>query len=309
VRILIVGFGSIGERHYNILKKFNKVSKINVVSRYSKNDNVLCGELSELSNEQLNYYDLFIVSSETSLHEEQFKFIDSKVTGKVILVEKPLAVHVCDYLPQNKVLVAYNLRFHPVVKKLRELMNGETILSFSVAAGQYLPTWRVGRKYEDSYSCYLSRGGGVLRDLSHEIDYTQYLCGELSLHSAMASSRSHLKIAADDLCTILATNCQGAHIQIQMDYLSFRPKREIEVQTDNMTISANLITNKIEVFYPDKDPEFIDLGLCSRDQTYIEMHENMAEFGGTALTSYNDANSVMKLIDVITENFMDQSWV
>ena len=187
-------------------------------------------------------------------------------------------------------------------------MAGEKLLAFSVSAGQYLPKWRPGQDYKTSYSSDLTRGGGVLRDLSHEIDYTFYLCGELKLRSAMASSHSHLELKSDDICTILATNNQGAHIQIQMDYLSFRPKREIEIQTDNMTISANLISNEIRVYYAERKMDKFIFGDLMRDFTYQAMHADVLGNSGEHVTNFTEANQIMLLIDKITNNFMDKSW-
>jgi CMP-N,N'-diacetyllegionaminic acid synthase len=306
VKILLIGFGSIGSRHYKLLNKNLKVKKIDIVS--GSKPGALFTHLTELNSAELANYDLFFICSETSLHEKQLQYIDKKVVNKVILIEKPLFSEKSCYVATNRVLVAYNLRFHPVIQKLKHILKGKKLLAFSVSAGQYLPTWRPEQDYKISYSSELTRGGGVLRDLSHEIDYTFYLCGQLKLQSAMASSHSHLQIKSDDLCTILATNYQCAHVQIQMDYLSFRPKREIEIQTDDMTISANLISNEIIVYYDDgKVDEFIFEDLM-RDFTYQAMHADVIENSGGCVTNFTEANQIVLLIDNITEHFMDKSW-
>ena len=306
MNILLIGFGSIGARHYELLNSQSEVTRVDIVSR-SKND-ALYSILAELDATALALYDLFFICSETCFHEEQLRYLDSNVSDKIILVEKPLYAKASKYSPNNKILVTYNLRFHPVIQKLKHILRGKKLLTFSVSAGQYLPTWRPDQDYKTSYSSDLTRGGGVLRDLSHEIDYTFYLCGQLKLQSAMASSHSHLQLKSDDICTILATNHQDTHIQIQMDYLSFRPKREIDIQTDDMTISANLISNEIRVYYADdKMDEFI-FGDLMRDFTYQAMHADVIRNSGEHVTNFTEANQIMLLIDNITDHFMDKSW-
>ena len=307
MNILLIGFGSIGSRHYTLLSENPRVKTIDIVSKSKVG--ALCGSLTELNDTELSRYDLFFICSETSLHEHQLQYIDQRVINKVILVEKPLYSEQSNYKATNKVLVTYNLRFHPVIQKLKLILEREKLLSFSVSSGQYLPTWRPSQDYKLSYSSDINRGGGVLRDLSHEIDYTFYLCGEIKLQSAMASSHSHLQLKSDDICTILATNDHNAHIQIQMDYLSFRPKREIEIQTDKITVSANLISNEISVYYSDGKKEEFIFGELNRNFTYLAMHGDILDNSGANVTSFIEANQIMQLINNITDNFMDKSWI
>ena len=309
IKILIIGYGSIGQRHFSLLKQRSDVECVHYVSQYTEGEGRISTSLKLLSDSELSLYDVFFICSETIQHEEQLLFIDNKVTDKIILVEKPLFSKASQYIVKNKVLVTYNLRFHPVIQKIKVLLKGERLLSYSAAAGQYLPSWRPSQDYKLSYSSELTRGGGVLRDLSHEIDYTIYLCGEIKLRSALASGHSHLQLNSDDTCTILATNNHNAHIQVHMDYLSYRPKREIEIQTDNMTISASLIDNEINVYYPSgKTVNFVfkELG---RDFTYKAMYVDILQNSYHTCTTYIEANRTMQLIDNITSNYMDKSWL
>lgn len=309
MKILLIGYGSIGKRHYELLKNNDKVSMIDVVTRYgdvpgNSFPNIYCIDPVVLSQ-----YALFFICSETSLHEEQLRYIDENVANKIILVEKPLANRVLNFTPQNSIYVTYNLRFHPVIVKLKLLLENEKILSFSTKSGQYLPTWRPHQDYRDSYSADLSRGGGVLRDLSHEVDYTQWLCGELTVKSALSSSNSHLSLDSDDLCTILANNKADAHIYIQMDYLSYRPKREIEIQTDNYTITACLIMNIIKVYDRNGFFDSFEYGQLDRNYTYSALHKSVLTNQYHLLTSFNESNNVMKLIEDVTDNYMDKKWL
>ncbi|MGF1758899.1 hypothetical protein L4D76_13355 [Photobacterium sagamiensis] len=309
MKVLLVGYGSIGKRHFELLKGNKNVADVDVVTRYGNVAGRSFSDLYSIKHDVLSQYSLFLLCSETSLHEEQLRYIDAHVKNKIVLVEKPLANRALNFIPNNKVHVTYNLRFHPVIRKLKLLLEDEQVLSFSVQAGQYLPTWRPGQDYKKSYSADLSRGGGVLRDLSHEIDYTQWLCGRLNLVSAMAGSCSHLGLSSDDICTILATNKWGTHIQIKMDYLSHRPKREIEIQTDRYTISACLVNNDIKIYDCNGLVEVVECGKLDRNFTYLAMHNTVLENKLHMLTSFDDSNHVMGLIENITDNYMDKKWL
>ena len=50
-----------------------------------------------------------------------------------------------------------------------------------VYAGQCLPTWRPESDYKNTYSAKSEKGGGVLRDLSHEIDLCLSLVGLIKI--------------------------------------------------------------------------------------------------------------------------------
>ena len=105
------------------------------------------------------------------------------------MIEKPLADRLegTDALAteardqHRKVQIAYNLRFHPGLLKLRDLIQtGELGRVFWVRAeaGQYLPDWRPSQDYRQSYTARRDLGGGILLDGSHEIDYLMWLLGK-----------------------------------------------------------------------------------------------------------------------------------
>jgi predicted dehydrogenase len=309
MRILLIGFGSIGRRHHEQLSINPLVERIDVVTKHGNINERTYNDLYSIDFIELKEYSIFIICSETYLHESQLKYIDSNVENKMILVEKPLSNNELKFSPKNTIFISYNLRFHPLIQKLKSLLVDEDILSYSVRSGQYLPSWRPDQDYRNSYSSDLMRGGGVLRDLSHEIDYTMWLCGNIKLVSAISSSSSQLKIKSDDICTILATNFSGTHIQIQMDYLSFRPKREIEIQTNDYTISACMIRNTIQMYDKNGMCKTIKLAQIDRNYTYAAVHNELLHKETNILTSFSEANDTMKIIDLVTDNYMEKKWL
>jgi len=53
------------------------------------------------------------------------------------------------------VQIGYNMRFHPGLQILKELIDSEKlgrVLWLNVEVGQYLPDWRPWQHYRESYS-------------------------------------------------------------------------------------------------------------------------------------------------------------
>jgi len=63
--------------------------------------------------------------------------------------------------------VAYNLRFHPVIERLKKIVGEKgKPLSFRAVCKSYLPNWRPGQDYSKSYSARKELGGGVVLELA-----------------------------------------------------------------------------------------------------------------------------------------------
>ena len=65
------------------------------------------------------------------------------------------------------------MHYHPVLKRARFIESGTLgrILSVRAEGGFYLPFWHPWEDYRDFYMSWKTGGGGVLLDISHEIDY------------------------------------------------------------------------------------------------------------------------------------------
>lgn len=296
MKVLVIGYGSIGRRHDEVLSSLNYT--VDIVSSQKIIDNkIVYQNLEEIKN--LNNYDYFVIASSTNKHYKQLKYIESKVSNKIIFCEKPL-FETYRYLEikKNIVYIGYVLRFHPLLKKLKQLLKDDKIISINVNCGQYLPTWREGRDYQNSYSSKKAEGGGVLLDLSHEIDYTQWLCGTIEDIKSYQVKISDLKIDSDDLTTFIAKTEDDTIVNISIDYISKITYRKIIIHTFNYTYSLDFIHNKL--IRKDKngiEKLFIYDNLNSM---FKDMHTSILKNNTTACT-YNEALKVMKTITKIQE--------
>lgn len=300
MNVLIIGFGSIAKRHYDILSSFDNIKKISVVSK----QDLECETFKDLSSiENIEQFDYFIVANETSFHYDTLCSILEQVKNKKILVEKPLfeKMYLIESLQNNDVYVAYNMRFHLIIQEIRKIINSEKITYANVKVGQYLPDWRPAVDYRTNYSASLEKGGGVLRDLSHELDYISWLFGKLSFKCTINSKISDLEISSDDIFTAIGY-ANNTIINVTMDYLNKDFIREIIFYSNTKTVNANLVQNTIQISYTDGKVEDHHFGDIDRNKSFMQMHYNILEENGLDVCSYDEGIKILKLIDGVKYN-------
>ncbi|PAQ13668.1 oxidoreductase [Bacillaceae bacterium SAOS 7] len=297
---LVIGYGSIGKRHYRILSELGqKVSvvskrKIEVPDAYS---NI---ELA-ISSEKPNY---IVVANETIEHEKVLRTIEeSGFTGK-ILVEKPLFFE----SPQStfnfsSLYVGYNLRFHPIIQFLHKKLRNKKIVSIQAYVGQYLPLWRPGADYTKSYSAYSAKGGGVLRDLSHELDFLQFLFGEWEDMVVRGGKWSDLKIDSEDHISLIYSTKMVPLVNLQMNYLDHINQRFIIVNTNSETYKADFMNKTVQI-----NDEIVFLE-SDRDYTYREQHIAILNGDKTHLCSYEEGMQIMNMIYMAEQSIKKKEWV
>lgn len=302
MQCLVIGYGSIGKRHASILK--NLGCQVSLVSS-QKITNFNCYENIETALEK-NDIKYVVIANATHLHYTTLiKLIDCHYQN-IVLVEKPLFSRI-EILPENKfskVLVGYNLRFHELMLNIKKMIQHENLITFSAYVGQYLPTWRKGTDYRNCYSAKKADGGGVLRDLSHELDYSIWLCGESFNVAAIGGHFSDLEIDSDDVYSIMM-QCQFCPIvNLQLNYLDRHIRREITINTQRNTIHLDLIQGILQVNGKVKKqcPDAII-------QSYIQQHQAVLKQDFSLCCDYSDGCSVIKLIESIENSANSRTWI
>tara|TARA_B100001059_G_C17839663_1_gene591205 strand:+ start:2811 stop:3734 length:924 start_codon:yes stop_codon:yes gene_type:complete len=299
--VLIIGYGSIGKRHAQILEKRKDISKIYVVTKQKLKNFITLKSISEVSSINPDY---IIIANNTSKHLATLKNIERLFSNKFVLIEKPLFHKYENFkIKNNKYFVGYNLRLHPIIKKIKQLINKKKIFLVNVRCESYLPLWRDNRSYSLSSSAKVDSGGGVLLDLSHELDYSMYLFGKIRVKSVFNSKISNLKINTDDILILLGTigdKKSNSLIDIKLSYFSKIPKREIFIYGDNFTINANLIDNSI-IYRTNSKSKKIKFDKMSLMKTYSDQHDFIIKKKFNNLCSYAEGMKVMKLIKEIKE--------
>ena len=229
-RVLIVGAGSIGARHARNAKALG-AGDLAIVDLDPQRREALACEIGGCAFESLATAlawrpEMAIICTPPVQHLEAARAcVDA---GCDLLIEKPLSASLdgIDDLAAaierrgTGAAVAYQLRFHPAVARLRALAHDGTIgrlLVIRAEFGQYLPDWRPARDYRDTYTAQAAQGGGILLDASHEVDYVRWIGGEIAGVFASAGQLSDLALDVEDTAALLLRMPGGVIGEVHVD--------------------------------------------------------------------------------------------
>lgn len=301
-KALVIGYGSIGMRHARILSHAGHHTAV-VSSRGDIDFHPRYQNLAQaVSSENPDYV---VVANTTAEHYRTLEELAAFGFHGAVLVEKPLfeSARSFDAGGFKDLFVAYNLRFHPLLIRLKRELASERVLSALAYVGKYLPEWRTQKNYRTSYSASRSAGGGVLRDLSHEIDYLLWMLGGWKKTAAVGGHFSHLEIDSDDTFGLLFSTERCPLVMLQMNYTDRIGRREIIINTDRKTFVLNLITGEYS------SGETRETVMVDRDYTYEEEHRAALSRDRRSLCSYDEAQEVLKLVEAAEKSSAQNEWV
>jgi len=168
------------------------------------------------------------------------------------------------------VLVGFNLRYHYLYNKIKEILASNKlgkILSFFSETGQYLPYWR-DSEYTNSYSAHKELGGGVIYDLTHEIDLAVDLLGEVNYLSCLKNKISSLKINTEDIAEITLSHKNRGISHLHLDYLQIEYTRKFKLIFEKGEIYWDYSMGKIKLTTENKSSEFFQPKNYTRDDTF-----------------------------------------
>ncbi len=246
-KVLIIGSGSIQKTHVKVLRLINK----NIIIHTIQTRKNLKNELESLKKFNPEY---IIICSPSSFHYFHFLFVEKNFKNKIVLIEKPLFIKFYSIGKnlKNKYFVGYNLRFHPVVKYLKKFLNKKKILSINIISHSFLPSWRK-KNYKRSVSAKKKLGGGVLLELSHELDFLKWLFKKINILHVFNKKISRLKINTDDILNLSGKVNNNSFFNLNINFFSRINCRRLKVDGNNFSIEGDLINNTIKVVSDDKE--------------------------------------------------------
>ena len=296
-RALIIGYGSIGQRHAGILESLGCQTLIN--SKHYRRANSFINLDEALAQNPC----LVAICSETALHAEHFTQVLQACPSAKILIEKPLG-----FIPENIAMqvhsaVGYNLRFHLQVLALKKWLAGQQSYHASISIQRHLPTMRRNADYTKSYSCYKSRGGGVLKDFSHDLDLALSLFGPCHRVVAHGGKIGQLHGDSDDHLALLMKCKDCPSVAIHMSYLNTKPERKIQIVCNQGVAQVDLDANTGLIESALTGPEALH-------STYVDQWKALL-FGSQAeqLCTVAQAVEVEKLIEMVGESVEMGRWV
>jgi predicted dehydrogenase len=241
-RILIVGLGSIGKRHLVLARRFLPQADIRIL-RHQFSTDLPCeanGVFFNISDALAFSPQAAVIANPASFHMESATALIK--TGCHLLIEKPLSNHPANIERFFKsvetceavTLVGYNLRFLSALKYFKQFIEeGELgkILSVRSEAGNHLPSWRPGTDYRQGVSAQKILGGGVLLELSHELDYLRWIFGEITWVSGWTGQLSDLELDVEDTANLILGIGEVKPIlcSLNLDFVRHDPVRSCTV--------------------------------------------------------------------------------
>jgi predicted dehydrogenase len=234
LKIIFFGLGSIGTRHYNLIKKhfdFDCYSFTALGRRF--------GEVKKIKP------DVAFITCPTYLHIGYAQ--QCADMGMALFIEKPID---CQTLGLSALLdtvkanylttyIAYNLRHHADVRYIKKRIEDRPIRMAKLVCRTNLEAWR---PYA-TYSKYAHQGGGALLELSHEIDLAEYLFGKIVKIDGYTAKIGAAPTDAEDYASLITMHENGNKTDILLDLGSKAEQRTIEVKTDDFECKYHLEPN------------------------------------------------------------------
>lgn len=301
MNILIVGLGSIAQKHISALRALAPLACVYAL-RSSRRRTKETGDvisIYSLNDAEGITFEFIIISNPTSIH---IKTINDLISlGSPFFIEKPLSSSsrniptLIKRIQENsiKTYVACNLRFHPLIRFVKDNLHQlGKIEEVNVYCGSDLRTWREGKDFRNSYSARRDMGGGVHLDLIHELDYVYWFFGKPeSLHRRL-TSKSSLEIDSIDYANYSLAYSNFC-VNIVLNYFRITPKRQLEIVAENSIWIANLLTGNIK----DQNDEIVySGGIYSSSQTY---RDQMAFFMQRILQAGESFNTIEEAFEVL----------
>jgi predicted dehydrogenase len=299
MRILIIGLGSIANKHIQSILKINGEAEIFALRHDKKSksiDNV--HNIYSLDDAPKNL-DFILISNPSSKH---YNTIQSVLHFKCpLFIEKPVftdlkgANQLIEKINKQNILtyVGCNLRFHPIIEYLKSEFTKRKPIEFNVYCGSFLPDWRANSDYREGYSAKKELGGGVHFDLIHELDYSLYLLGDPSKVDNYFAKKSSLEISSIDIAHYVLEYPDTSTF-ITLNYYRPEPKRLIEIVWTDTIWFANLLTGEIK----DENNKLIFSDNTKIANTYDEQMKYFLNCIKNSIQPENDIESGVKTLKV-----------
>jgi predicted dehydrogenase len=309
MKALFFGLGGAGQRHLRNLRTLRPEAEIAAV-RHTGRRFVIGSDLKadfsadvavkygvkELKTiaEGLSFKpDFAVVASPSSRHVETC--VALLEAGIPVFVEKPASVNragldkLVGLARKKPLMVGYHLRFHPCVKRLRELIDTKRVgrvQSVEVAVHSHMPSWHGYEKPDSFYAGRKDLGGGVVLTEIHEIDLLAWLFGLPTRVTAFRGNASDLGLDVEDTVGAVLEQKDAGRIfpvTLMLSFMQRPPARRFAVNGSEgrivmdiprLTVAVESVTGATDLFQvPDFDRNTIFIEELSHFLDCVESGE------------------------------------
>lgn len=282
LQVLVLGVGSIGERHIRNLWALG-VTKITAYRTrnlpFRDIGPAKVTVITDLNQLQPSEIDCAIICSPTNLHLSQS--IWCAENGIHTLVEKPISNtdrSISDLLKivvdkQLVFSVAYMMRFHPLLIELKKIIASKIfgkVVHIESEWREYLPDWHPWEDYRKSYAALAEMGGGAALTLSHDLDLVTWLLDanpiEWQTNRIISSSLETTSDTVADFSLIFPNKVPG---RVHLNMAAPISQRKTQVIFEQALVTFYYYDNKLVVAEKNKPKQDIHLAEFERNQMYV----------------------------------------
>lgn len=287
---LVIGLGSIGQRHARNLKQLGAPRVLALRTHLGMRaapDNLDVESFDRLDNALAQSPDIAVVCNPTRWHVETARALVE--ADLHVLIEKPLSnsmsgvkelIHAAE--ERARILaVAQTLRFYPYVQTARAwLREGRlgAVRYIRAAVGQHPPAWFPAQDYRASYAVRRELGGGATLTFIHEIDLVLYLMGMPQTITARAAHLSSIQTDADDISEIIF-GYPELFGSVHIDYVQKSPMRSryLQIVGEDAALWLDFAKHTLELYGAEGQYEIHALENFDPNQIHLDLLGNFMD--------------------------------
>lgn len=325
MKLLVIGAGSIGERHLRVFQQLGRCKDIafcephderraEIAARYNI-QHVYPDLTSALDNRT---YDIAVIATPAPTHIA----IGCRLAERGIhhLVEKPLSVsfdgleHYLRLVSTNKVVVAvgYTHRAHPAIASIKhEIASGRygRPLQFRASCGQPFATLRPA--YKDVYFARHELGGGAINDMiTHFYSVADWLVGPINRLVTDAGHQRLDGVTVEDTVHTLTRHAGGAMGTISLNLYQHPNETTVTVVCERGTLRADYAGGRWSTMV---DADWTHNAVDVQDRDHVYRLQNTAFLDavagrGKVLCSLQDAARTLRVNIASHRSAADCTW-
>jgi len=282
--ILVVGTGSIGQRHARLLGERRDVD-LSICDtdaeclREAKQAASRARVFADFEEALLEHPDAVFVCTPHRLHMPMA--IAAFRAGCDVFCEKPLAESVenaraivaAAQTSGRLLQVGYALRFHPGIRRIQRMVaEGQlgTLVGGRALVGTYFTLTAARRRYR------VPRENALILDYTHQPDYLSLFFGQAQRASAECTTLGDLELVQEpNVFSMVLRYGSGALVQIHLDFVQYPNRHILELFGDRRTVVFDFISGELRTFSHGADDYRVERVSVGRDDV---MREQIVSF-------------------------------
>lgn len=289
MKFLIIGLGSIGRRHYGILRDLGGHEFFCLRSGQSSSQTPAgITEVNSISDAVAKGAEAALITNPTSEHVDTATEIAG--FGLPMFIEKPLGkdmsgvegLQTACAQKDIPVLMGYNFLHHPAIGFMKELVfDGKAgkIISARAQFGTYMPGWHKGEDHTVTYAARKDLGGGVVLTSIHEQNYLTSIFGAVEEVKAMETGGNVTGIECEEGVEIIMRHETGVISSVHLNFFQKPYFRTLQIIGTQGTIIWNFMEPAVKLLQSDHTEEW-KLGKGPYellDESYISQMKHFIE--------------------------------